>query len=90
MLRMVTHTRFKRDWKRSVKRGKDVDALYETMLRLARQERLEPKYRDHQLKGQYSDRRLCHQEPDWLLMYRIEGDRIIFERTGTHSDLFKL
>ncbi|WP_395477677.1 type II toxin-antitoxin system mRNA interferase toxin, RelE/StbE family [Rickettsia endosymbiont of Pantilius tunicatus] len=27
-------------------------------------------------------------EPDWLLIYKIDEDSIIFYRTGTHSDLF--
>jgi mRNA-degrading endonuclease YafQ of YafQ-DinJ toxin-antitoxin module len=26
---------------------------------------------------------------DWLLIYKIEEERIIFERTGSHSDLFE-
>ncbi|MBW1752042.1 MAG: type II toxin-antitoxin system YafQ family toxin [Deltaproteobacteria bacterium] len=37
------------------------------------------------LKG----RRECHVEPDWLLIYKIIDSEIIFERTGTHSDLFE-
>ncbi|MBB5074397.1 addiction module RelE/StbE family toxin [Bartonella callosciuri] len=30
-----------------------------------------------------------HIEPDWLLIYRIEGDKLHLVRTGTHSDLFE-
>ena len=32
----------------------------------------------------------CHIQPDWLLIYRIEGDVLVLtlSRTGTHSDLF--
>jgi hypothetical protein len=29
-----------------------------------------------------------HIEPDWLLLYRIEGDELQLAGTGTHSDLF--
>jgi len=43
---------------------------------------------EHDLSGDYSNRRECHIEPDWLLIYKPEEERIIFERTGTHSDLF--
>jgi len=25
----------------------------------------------------------------WLLIYKIDDDEILFEQTGTHSDLFK-
>jgi mRNA interferase YafQ len=27
-------------------------------------------------------------EPDWLLIYKIAGDVVRFERTGRHTDLF--
>jgi mRNA interferase YafQ len=56
---------------------------------LLNQEKLPAKNRDHALTGNYTDRRECHIEPDWLLIYKLESDSIIFERTGTHSDLFK-
>ncbi len=46
-------------------------------------------YKDHKLIGNYADRRECHIEPDWLLIYYVTKEMIIFERTGTHSDLFK-
>jgi mRNA-degrading endonuclease YafQ of YafQ-DinJ toxin-antitoxin module len=28
-------------------------------------------------------------ERDWLLIYKLADDEIIFERTGTHADLFE-
>jgi mRNA interferase YafQ len=56
---------------------------------LLNQEKLPLKNRDHLLTGNYANRRECHIEPDWLLIYKLESDCIIFERTGTHSDLFK-
>ena len=43
-------------------------------------------FRDHMLIGNYKNRRECHIEPNWLLIYKKEIDTIIFERTGTHSD----
>jgi mRNA interferase YafQ len=30
----------------------------------------------------------CHIEPDWLLLYKIDGEDLLLVRTGTHSDLF--
>lgn len=42
----------------------------------------------NKLSGSYVGRRECHIEPDWLLIYKIVEKEIIFERTGTHSDLF--
>lgn len=49
---------------------------------------LPAKQKDHKLIGNFKDRRECHIESDWLLIYKIEQDTIIFERTGSHSDLF--
>ena len=79
---------FKKDRKRVGKRGKGLDKLEVIMGRLANEERLEARFRDHRLGGEWEDFRECHVEPDWLLIYRIEGDEITFVRTGTHSDLF--
>ncbi len=57
---------------------------------LAREQKLDEKYRDHGLTGNYSGFRECHVEPDWLLIYRISQDalELFLFRTGTHSDLF--
>ena len=82
-------TQFDRDVKRMRKRGKDLDKLKAILSALVAEKSLEPRYRDHPLRGDYRDRRGCHIEPDWLLVYKLEGETdIIFERTGTHSDLF--
>jgi mRNA interferase YafQ len=56
--------------------------------KLASDQTLDPKYRDHKLKGDYSGVRECHIEPDWLLLYINHPDELILVRTGTHSDLF--
>ena len=82
-------TQFKRDVKRLQKRGKDLDKLKKIIQSLIKAEKLEVKHRDHQLKGLFKDCRECHIEPDWLLIYRIEGSELCLVRTGSHSDLFK-
>ena len=70
-------------------RGVDVENIKTVMRELMDEMPLEAKYRDHFLIGNFKDRRECHIEPDWLLIYRIDDPHIIFERTGTHADLFK-
>jgi mRNA interferase YafQ len=89
MLTPVRTKQFKQDFKKVLRRGKDLEKLKAIMAKLAAQENLDLKHRDHQLIGNFKNRRECHIEPDWLLIYKIEGDKIIFERTGSHSDLFK-
>lgn len=88
MLRPRFTGAFKKDRKRAGRRGKPLDKLDNLMRRLANEEKLEARFRDHKLGGLWKDFRECHIEPDWLLIYRTEGDEITFVRTGTHSDLF--
>jgi len=85
----VYTNRFEKDLKMMLKRGRDPESLKAVMRELIEERPLDQKYRDHFLIGNFKDRRECHINPDWLLIYRIDGNRIIFERTGTHSDLFR-
>lgn len=88
MLKLVYTTRFKKDFKRITKRGLKKNKL-ETVIKLLMEKQLLPaRYYDHELSGNYVRHRECHIEPDWLLIYRIVGDELRLERTGTHSDLF--
>ncbi|AHG66184.1 type II toxin-antitoxin system YafQ family toxin [Advenella mimigardefordensis] len=89
MLTPVRSGQFKRDVKRAEKRGKDLDKLRTLLLLLIEGKPLPEKYRDHPLKGQWSGYRDAHIEPDWLLIYRVAGEELQLNRTGTHSDLFE-
>jgi len=80
--------RFLKDLKRAKKRGKSIDKLEEIVDMIQAGKRLPGKNRDHNLSGNWKDHRNCHIEPDWLLIYRIDGEFLFLERTGTHSDLF--
>jgi mRNA interferase YafQ len=80
---------FERDIKRLKKRGKNLDKLKIIIRSLVDEEPLDPIHRDHKLIGNWKGRRECHIESNWLLIYKTELERIIFERTGTHSDLFQ-
>jgi mRNA interferase YafQ len=82
---------FKKDFKRCEKRGLDMEEIQAVMSRLAADERLEPRFRDHILKGSYEGFGECHIRPDWLLVYLKQENRnaIVFVRTGTHADLFE-
>jgi len=80
---------FHKDLKLMLRRGRNPEGIKFVMRSLIEEKPLAQKYRDHVLIGNFKDRRECHIEPDWLLIYRIEGQSIIFERTGTHADLFK-
>ena len=49
---------------------------------------LEPEWLDHPLKGDWADHRECHIGGDFLLIYQLDNNTVIFVRAGTHADLF--
>jgi mRNA interferase YafQ len=85
----VYTNRFEKDLKLMIKRGYAAENIKAVIHKLIKEMPLERKHREHLLIGNFKDRRECHIEPDWLLIYRVDGDSIIFERTGTHADLFR-
>ena len=89
MLKSSYSRQFERDLKRMMKQGKKGEKIKAVMRKLINEDKLEPRYRDHKLVGSYKGRRECHIEPDWLLIYKQSSEEIIFERTGTHADLFE-
>ena len=88
MLALNPSSRFRKDVKRVRRRGKDMAKLRKALTMLAQGDALPPEYRDHALREDWNGFRDLHIEPDWLLLYRIEGDEVQLARTGTHSDLF--
>ena len=56
--------------------------------KLVNREKLEKKYNDHELAGNWKGHRDCHIQPDWILIYRIEADALFLERPGTNADWF--
>ena len=80
---------FAKDVKRLRRRQKNLEKLKIIVRTLVAGEPLDPIHRDHKLIGDYKGRRECHIESDWLLIYKVQGDSIVFERSGTHADLFR-
>ncbi|MFN5351513.1 MAG: type II toxin-antitoxin system YafQ family toxin [Alphaproteobacteria bacterium] len=88
MLFVKFHTSFKKDLKKCVKRGKDI-SKFNIVLDILEKNRFLPfKYKDHKLIGNYKGFRELHIEPDWLLIYKIEGENLLLHRMGSHNDLF--
>lgn len=83
-------TQFKRDLKLAKRQGKNIDKLFEVINTIAEDKELSPKYRDHNLSGEYAGCRECHVELDWLLIYEVMDNVLVLMlyRAGTHSELF--
>ncbi|MDL2351934.1 MAG: type II toxin-antitoxin system YafQ family toxin [Pseudomonadota bacterium] len=88
MREIVQSTAFRKDVKRTSKRGKDMAKLRAVILLLIENAPLEPRHRDHPLKGEWFGYRDLHVEPDWVLIYKAIETELFLARTGTHSDLF--
>jgi mRNA interferase YafQ len=72
-----------------MKRKKDEGKLWDIVDKLLKSNPLPQKHKDHSLGGNWKNRRECHIEPDWLLIYCVREDDLILERTCSHSDIFK-
>ena len=90
MFEVVLSNRFRKDLKLAAKRGLRLDELNAIVDQLAAGQTLPERNRDHALTGDYIGFRECHIRPDWLLVYRVDGDalELFLFRTGTHTDLF--
>ena len=83
---------FNRQFKKIVKQNKDISKFLKIVERLANNDVLELKYRNHNLENnkKYKNCKECHIEPDWLLIYQVQDDKLILLlfATRSHSDLF--
>ena len=84
---------FKRDFKRAkaaARHRNDLDSLVSTVVaRLASDQVLPNKNRDHGLSGEWAGYRECHIKPDLLLIYSKHGTGTLhLVRLGSHSELF--
>ncbi len=83
MLKLKDSGQFKKDYKRCEKRGLDMEILKAVVATLAIPKPLEPKNKDHDLKGNYMGFRECHISPEWILIYRYSEEYLELSRTGT-------
>ena len=89
MREIIRQKQFKTDMKQIARSGRyKVNDLLLVVESLAKDEALAKRHRDHAPTGNWQDFRECHIKPDWLLIYRLETDKLILVRSGSHSDLF--
>ena len=79
---------FKKDFKKINKDDKII--LKNIVDKLANDETLEAKYKDHALKGNYIGFRECHIKPDLLLIYRKRDDilELYLASLVNHNNIF--
>lgn len=89
MLEIIYASQFKKDFKklRTLPLA-DLKAIFDVISQLEQERKLEPRYKDHELIGNWAEFRECHIKPDLLLIYRVQQAELQFARIGSHSDLF--
>ena len=92
MLQIKYTTEFKKDIKKAIKQGKDIDKMKRIITILQKEEGLSNHNRDHYLNNSkdYHECKECHIDPDWLLIYKIakHNNELLLIRIGSHSELF--
>lgn len=90
MFELKTTSAFRKDLKKLRKRGANLNKLDFVLTKLLNGEVLEERFKDHALIGNYIGFRECHIEPDFLLIYCADNNKLILTavRVGSHSDLF--
>ena len=90
MYSIDTTKRFDKDLKRCLKRGLDLQHIYDAIALLRTTGTLPVQYRPHKLSGSKDGQWECHIEIDWLMTWEQNDTQLtlLFLRTGTHSDLF--
>ena len=88
-MRLRTSGRFRRDLRRARRRQQDLDKLWAVVERLLAGQPLPPHCRPHRLSGRWARSWECHIEPDWLLIWHVDGDALVLTHTGSHADLFR-
>lgn len=90
---VVYSNKFKKNLKKILKQSKDINKLLDVVDKLACGEKLELKYKNHNLINDkyYKNCGECHIDPDWLLIYQYNNDKLILilVNTDSHSELFR-
>ncbi len=88
-LKVEFRTQFRRDVKRLEKQHKIMIQLFTAIDWISNRDPLPDRFRDHALTGNWINHRECHIGPDWLLIYRIDNEKLILicVRTGSHAEL---
>jgi len=81
--------KFDKHFKKCRKRGKDLEKLATIITLLRKAQPLPDRCRPHKLSGNFHGLWECHIEPDWLLIYDYDDEKVSLLATGSHADLFR-
>jgi len=84
-------TQYKKDIKKLNPDNNLKKIIDEVVDKIRNKETLDPKYKNHKLKGNMNNFMELHLKPDLLLIYKIDdvNDVLKLIEIGSHSELFK-
>ena len=87
---VVLSTRFKKEFRRCIKRGLNMKLITDAMDLLEATGSLPAEYKPHKLSGDMDGIWECHIESNWLMTWEQNDQQLtlLFLQTGTHADLF--
>jgi mRNA interferase YafQ len=88
MLEANFTNQFVKDTKLMQKHRRNLDDLFDILVKIIWEEPMPANSREHNLSGDYSGYSECHVKGDWLVIYRFSPGKVTFVRTGTHSELY--
>ena len=89
MLEIIYSSQFKKDFKKIRNLPfTDLKIIFDVISTIEQKMSLDPKYKDHELTGNWSNFRECHIKPDLLLIYQANDNILKLARLGAHSELF--
>ena len=92
MLSIKTTQGYRRALKKLVRSGQfKIDKLEKVIDAIVQGKKLSKNNKDHELSGDLVGFRECHIQPDILLVYYIEQEKLVLVlvNIGNHSNLFK-
>ena len=89
MRSVVLKSQFRRDFSKWVAGTSIEGELRAVMERIAGGVPLDPRHRDHPLKGEWEGCRDCHLRGGVVLIYSLPPGLAVFHRVGSHSELFR-
>ena len=93
MLEIKIEKSFKKDIDRDKNSGqyskKDFSILKSLITSLQIQDKIDPKYKRHPLKGELKEFESIHIKNDWLLIFKIDKRYLNLVMLGKHTQIYK-
>lgn len=70
-------TKFRRSFKKCIKRGLDANIFKRAIMLLQTSGTLPVEYRPHKLSGKYAGYWECHLQPDWLMIWLQDDHKLL-------------